>query len=164
MLAVVLLQPLPIFAHTYHTSLTRMDYNAEKSLLEITIRVFNHDLRPVLEKVGKRSIDLGSSPGVDDLIRGYFKQNFEIKDKNGLPLEMNWVGKELENDRAFLYFEIPTKEIPEGYSVKNSIFFESFKKQTNLIVLRAEKKKCDLVFVVGDSYKQLSFERTQAGK
>lgn len=152
------LSAMPVLGHTYHTSLTRLDHNSKKGLLEITIRVFIHDLVPVLEKINQRRIDLERSPDIDGMLERYVGQNFEIKDKKDVTQKLSWVGKEMDVDVAFLYFEIATSESPEGYSLKNSIFFESFPQQTNLLVSRSDKKKCDLVFVGGDTFKELSFK------
>lgn len=150
--------PTPVLGHTYHTSLTRLDHNSQKGLLEITIRVFIHDLVAVLEKTSQRRIDLESTKGIDQILTRYIEQNFELKDKKNISQKLKWVGKELDVDVAFLYFEVDMNESLEGYSLKNSIFFESFPQQTNLLVSRSEKKKCDLVFVVGDKFKEISFK------
>ncbi len=148
----------PVKGHTYHTSLTRLDHNSQKGLLEITIRVFIHDLVPVLEKTNQGRIDLERSADIDQILTSYVEQNFELRDKKDISQKLKWVGKELDVDVAFLYFEVAANESPEGYSLRNSIFFESFPQQTNLLVSRSEKKKCDLVFVVGDKFKELSFK------
>lgn len=153
-----LLMAVPAYGHTFHTSLTRLDYKAKKKLVEITMRVFIHDLVPLLEKTDERKIDLEKTPDVDAMIAAYIKRNFEVKDKAGVLQNLVWVGKEMDVDNAFLYFEIPVKESPEGYSVKNTIFFESFPEQTNRLVSRYDRKKCDLVFVSGDEFKELLFK------
>lgn len=158
LICLAFLSVTPVLGHTYHTSLTRLDYNPKKGLLEITIRVFIHDLVPVLEKTNQRRIDLERSPDIDGMLERYVGQNFELKDRKNISQKLKWVGKELDVDVAFLYFEVATSESPEGYSLKNSIFFESFPEQTNLLVSRSDKKKCDLVFVSGDTFKELSFK------
>ena len=140
-------------AHRYHTSLTRMDYNAKEKLVEVSIQLFTHDLVPVLEKYAKKRIDLDKTPDVDKFIFDYLNQNFILKDKNGEAKKLVWVGKELKVDKAFVYIEIPVEESLEGFSLQNTVFFESFPEQTNLVIARFDEKKADLLFKVGDKSK-----------
>ncbi len=153
-----LLAVTPVHGHKFHTSLTRLEHDSKKGLIEITMRVFLHDLVPVLERLNGRRLDMDKPAVVDPLIVSYVSRNFEISDKKGTVQKLVWVGKDVDVDNAFLFFEIASQEGPVGFSVKNSLFFESFPEQTNLLVSRFEKKKCDLVFVVGDKMKELSFK------
>ncbi len=146
---------LPSGFHTYHTSLTRIDYNDKEKLIEISIQLFTHDLEPVLEKFSKKRVDLGKTPEIDRLILKYLDENFVIADKKGNVLKLEWVGKELQADTIFIYVEVPLKESFEGFKIKNSIFFESFPEQTNLVIARFDGKKADLLFKVGDKFKEI---------
>ncbi len=146
----------PTSAHRYHTSLTRMDYNEKEKLVEITIQLFTHDLVPVLEKRAKKSIELEKTPDIDKIILEYLSQNFILKNKKGEAQTLNWVGKELEVDTAYVYVEIPMSESPEGLTLQNTIFFESFAEQTNLVTSRFDAKKSDLLFVAGDKFKEIT--------
>jgi len=145
-----------VSAHRYHTSLTRMDYNEKEKLVEITIQLFTHDLVPVLEKRSKKPVDLEKTPEIDRLILEYLNQNFVLKDKKGEAQKLNWVGKELQVDTAYVYVEIPLSESLQGAQLQNSIFFESFAEQTNLVTSRFDGKKSDLLFVAGDKFKEIT--------
>jgi hypothetical protein len=145
-----------VSAHRFHTSLTRMDYNEKEKLVEITIRLFTHDLVPVLEKRTKKSIDLEQTPEIDKILLEYLSRNFILKDKSGAEQKLNWVGKEIETEALIIYVEIPLNETPEGASLQNTIFFESFAEQTNLVDARFDGKKSDLLFVAGDKFKEIS--------
>ncbi len=123
-------------AHRYHTSLTRMDYNREEKLVEVSMRLFTHDLERVLEKQTKRRIDLEKTAKIDELVFDYLKANFILKDKNGSIKNLVWVGKELDVDKISVYIEIPLEEKPENFSLRNTVFFESFSEQTNLVTVR----------------------------
>jgi len=145
----------PSTLHTYHTSLTRMNYNKEEKLVEVTIQLFTHDLMPTLEKRRKKQIDLGKTPDVDKFIQTYLDENFVLKDKNGELKKLVWVGKEIKADTVFVFVEIPLSKDFGGYSLQNTIFFESFPEQTNLVVARFGAKKADLLFKVGDKFKTI---------
>lgn len=130
-----------------------MDYNANEKLVEITIQLFTRDLVPVLEKQTKKSIDLEKTPEIDKILLDYLSRNFVLKNTKGEAQKLNWVGKELKVDTAYVYIEIPLPESLEGASLQNTIFFESFPEQTNLLIARFENKKIDLLYKVGDKFK-----------
>jgi hypothetical protein len=143
-------------AHRYHTSLTRIDYNEKEKLLEISMQVFTHDLVPALEQKARKRIDLEKTPDADRLIQDYLAENFVLKNKNGDAEKLNWIGKQLEVDSVWLYFEIPWNETLEGANLQNSLFFEMFPEQANLVVARFAGKKADLVFKAGDKFKEIT--------
>ena len=145
---------LTVEAHTFHTSLTRMDYNAKDKLFEITIQLFVHDLSPVLEKRMKKRVDLEKTPELDKEILKYLGENFVLQNKNGETKKLEWVGKEFETDMIVVYVEIPFDESFEGLKLQNTIFFESFPEQTNLVVGLVGEKKTDMIFKSGDKFKE----------
>ncbi|MCU1290444.1 MAG: hypothetical protein JWN60_2673 [Acidobacteria bacterium] len=145
-------------AHTFHTSLTRIDYNAKDKLAEISIQLFTHDLVPALERFAKKSIDLEKTPDIDKLILQYLEANLILKDAKGAAKKLVWVGKEQKIDIIYVYVEIPLEKDFEGYTLQNTVFFETFKKQANLVVARYNEKKVDLLYKVGDIEKLISPE------
>ncbi|HEX8636616.1 MAG TPA: DUF6702 family protein [Pyrinomonadaceae bacterium] len=143
-------------AHTFHTSLTRMDYNAKEKLVEISIQLFTHDLVPALERFTKKNVDLEKTPDLDKMILRYLDINFVLKNRKGEPQKLVWVGKEQRVDTAYVYVQIPLDEDFGDYTLQNTIFFESFPKQANLVVARYSDKKTDLLYKIGDREKQIS--------
>jgi hypothetical protein len=144
-----------VSAHRYHTSLTRMDYNEKEKTVEISIQLFTHDLVPVLEQKAGKRVDLEKTPEADKLVLDYLNENFIFKNKTGESQKLRWVGKELEVDAVWVYVEISTAENLSGANLQNSILFESFPEQTNLVVARFGGKKADLMFKVGDKFKEI---------
>ena len=142
-------------AHTYHTSLTRMDYDAKEKSIEISIQLFVHDVNPMLEKRLKKQVDLGKTAEVDGELFKYLQENFVFQNKSGETQKLKWVGKEFENDMVFVYVEIPFAEDLTGVKLQNTVFFESFPEQTNLVVAHFADKKIDLLFKGGDKFKDL---------
>ena len=133
-----------------------MDFNEREKTVEISIQIFTHDLVPALERRAKKRIDLEKTPDVDKLILEYLNENFVLRDKNGAPKKLVWVGKQLEVDAVWVYVEAAAPEGLTGASLQNSILFESFPEQTNLVVARFGGKKGDLVFKVGDKFKEIA--------
>lgn len=146
--------------HTYHTSFTRIDYNRQEKLLEITIKVFAHDLMPTLKKRFGMATDLETTKDIDQILQKYLAEKFVFKTKSGELKKLNWIGKELEPELVFFYVEIPFEEDLEGAELKNSLFFETFSEQVNLINIRDGKNKADLAFKIGDEFKKISKNTT----
>lgn len=133
-----------------------MDYNAQGKLAEISIQLFAHDLVPALERFGKKSVDLEKTPDIDKLILKYLDANFVLKNKKGEAKKLVWVGKEQQTDTVYVYVEIPMNEDFDGYTLQNTIFFDVFRRQVNMLVARYNGKKADLLFKVGDREKPIS--------
>jgi hypothetical protein len=141
--------------HRYHTSLTQIDYNEKEKLAEITIQLFTHDLVPTLEREAKKKIDLEKTPDVDKLILEYLNKKFVLKGSDDQEKKLNWVGKELEVDVVFVFVETALPEGLSGIRLLNTIFFEDYPEQTNLVAVRSAGKKSDLLFVIGDKFKEI---------
>lgn len=133
-----------------------MDYNAKEKLAEITVQLFTHDLVPALERFTKKNVDLEKTPDLDKIILRYLDANFVLKNKKGETKKLVWIGKEQRVDTIYVYVQIPLDEDFGDYFLQNTIFFESFPKQANLVVARYGEKKADLLYKIGDGEKRIS--------
>ncbi|MGI8668800.1 MAG: DUF6702 family protein [Aridibacter sp.] len=159
LVVVILMLAVNSFAaskHEYHTTFTTIDYNTEENLLEISIQVFAHDLLPNLERKYKKGIDLENTKDVDQILENYLAEKFVFKTKSNQIKKFKWIGKELETEVVRFYVEIPFDEELEGAEMQNTLFFESFREQVNLVHFKYQDKKADLVFKVGDSFKKIT--------
>lgn len=146
-------------AHRYHTSLTKIEYNPRSESAEITIDLFTHDLEKVLGRIAGKKIDIDKSDEADRVLQNYLRAHFEIKDKNGATLEPAWVGTESKADMTTVYMELAGARDFEGFTVKNTIFFETFREQTNLVTLKFGERKIDLLFKAGDKFKEVKAKK-----
>jgi len=142
--------------HRFHTTLTRIDYNAADKIYEITIQVFTHDLVATIERRGNKKIDPEKTADVDKLIQDYLNENFVLTDKKGAAKILKWIGKEVETDSIRIYVETPATENLEGFKLQNTLFFDNYPEQSNLVVCRYDGKKADLLFKVGDKAKEIT--------
>lgn len=149
----------PLGLHTYHTSLTRIKYDEKEKLVEISVQLFTHDLTPTLERRAKKQIDYEKSTDIDKIIFDYLNEKFVLKDKNGSVKKLVWVGKEVEVDTVYVYVETASAEDLESHSLQNTLFFESFPEQTNLVTVRSGEKKADLLFKAGEMFKEIKFSK-----
>ncbi|MDQ4122301.1 MAG: hypothetical protein M3209_12750 [Acidobacteriota bacterium] len=149
------LLPSPAGAHTFHTSLTRMDYNAEGKTVEITIQVFAHDLETAIEKRAGKRVNLEKSPDSKKLILDYLNNRFALKNKTGETKQLSWVGKEQSADSVWIYVEAKSPEGVENATLENRLFFELHNDQVNLVTCRFSGKKQDFAFKPGDGAKKI---------
>lgn len=144
-------------AHTFHTTLTRIDYNTKEKTAEITVQLFTHDLEGFLEKRTGKRLNFEKTPETEGLIFAYLKENWTLKNKKGVTKTLGWVGLKQETDTAWLYFETKMPEGLNGATLQNRMFFEMYDDQVNLLIAKDGDKKADLVFKVGDRFKELVF-------
>ncbi len=142
-------------AHTFHTSLMRLEYNTKEQNVEISIQVFAHDLETILSKRAGKSIRLDKSPDDAPLILAYLQATFVIKNRDGQTKKLAWVGMESEADAVMLYVETKMPEGVGGAQVRDGIFFDLQEDQINLVNARYNGKRSDLVFKPGDGFKPL---------
>ena len=142
------------FAHKYHTSVTRLEYNAEDSSVEITIQTFTDDIEAILSKRTGKTIRLDASKDSGRLVLDYLRDAFELRagDAN---LELQWVGLEMKGGTAWLY--VLTK-LPGGFSkasLRNALLFDLFEDQVNIVNVLNNGKKRSLVFRRGGDMQEL---------
>jgi hypothetical protein len=142
-------------AHTFHTTLTKIDYNEKDKTAEISIRIFTHDLKPTLEKIAKKDIDFEKTKDVDKLIFAYIQKNFVLKNKNDEQKPIKWVGFEFAVDTVYVYLEASLPEGLENLHLQNSLFFEHYAEQSNLVICKFADRKADLAFKVGDKFLEI---------
>ena len=98
---ILLLIIFPFFlsvAHKYYVSVTQIEYVKEKNSLQIIARIDVDDLELTLQERFDKSINLTSTdekPSVDDYIKKYLKQKFEIK-INTKEVNFKFIGKDYE--------------------------------------------------------------------
>jgi hypothetical protein len=156
------LLPSSVGAHTFHTSLARIDYNAETKTAEISIQVFAHDLETALERARGKRVNLEKTPDIEKIIVKYLGERFVLKNKNGEVKKLTFVGKEQSADAVWLYVETAMPESLENASLDNRLFFELHNDQVNLVTARGDGKKQDFVFKPGDARAQEIFARANS--
>ena len=158
------LLPSPVAAHTFHTSLTRIDYNSEEKTTAITIQCFAHDLETALGKRAGTRVNREKSKEAGQLILGFLGERFALKNKSGETKTLNFVGKEQSADAVWLYLETPMPEGLSGATLENTIFFDLANDQVNLVTCRFDGKKNDFAFNPNDKPKVLIEENAATKK
>jgi hypothetical protein len=142
-------------AHTFHTSLTRIEFNAEEQSVEVTIQLFTHDLEEALSRRGGRRVMLDRTPDADKLTLSYIQDYLKLKDKKGNLMSFSWVGMEPEADAVLVYVEAKMPEGIRGGHLKNQLLFDLVEDQVNITNLRNGEARTDAVFRPGDDFKEI---------
>ncbi len=140
-------------AHTFHTSLMEMEYNAQNQSVEIAVQVFAHDLETILSRRAGRRVRLDRNSDAQALVFAYLREALNIRNREGQEKRLAWVGMESKADAVWLYVEAKMLEGLAGAQVRDRIFFDLLDDQVNLIHLKYEGRKADLVFKPGDGFK-----------
>ncbi len=155
LLLLTLLLSVSANAHTFHTTLARVEYNKEEQLAEITIQVFTHDIVDVLSRRSGKKILLDKTPDVEKFVLEYVREKFQIKNGKGEIKVLTWVGLEQETETTWLYVEAKMSEGLSGAEFQNKLFFELFSDQVNFIHFKSDGRKADLIFKPGDNFKTI---------
>lgn len=138
--------------HDFHTSITRMDFNAKEKSFEISIRVFTDDFEKALSKDNNgQKIAVLNNDKNDPLVEKYIRKHFALLNSQKQRKNYSYVGKEQEADATWIYIEIPMQEAITGFSVQNSIMHDLFEDQINLVNLNYQGQKKSYIFKKDES-------------
>jgi hypothetical protein len=121
--------------HKFYVSVTEIVYNEKSESLQIISRVFIDDLEDLLQTRYDKNIKLGKSNEtamVPDLLKKYLNEKIQVQ-LDGRLVEVNFLGKEYEDDMLLLYLEIPKIKSFKKITVKNALLTDMFSEQKNLV-------------------------------
>jgi hypothetical protein len=121
--------------HKFYVSVTEIVYNEKSESLQIISRVFIDDLEDLLQTRYDKNIKLGKgneTAMVPDLLKKYLNEKIEVQ-LDGKLVEVNFLGKEYEDDMLLLYLEIPKVKSFKKITVKNALLTDMFNEQKNLV-------------------------------
>jgi|CXWL01.1.fsa_nt_gi hypothetical protein len=135
LLAALLLSARPVTPHPFHVSVVEIEHNAIAKTLEISCKIFTDDFEAVLAKNYKTKVDLVNSPNkseMDTLVKKYLLSHLSLK-AGGKELVLNYLGFENENEAAYGYIEAENAVSVNKLEITNSILFDKFDDQVNII-------------------------------
>lgn len=129
--------------HDFHVSISRIDYNQESKMLEITLRVFTDDMSAGLDEFTGQKLNFGTameSPNVTEKLHEYLKERFNLQ-VDGKAVKYKYLGKEMEDDATWIYLESEKCKPSKSIQVTNSVLTELFDDQGNIIHINIRGKK-----------------------
>jgi hypothetical protein len=119
--------------HPFHVGVTEITFDEEEKALQISQRMFSDDLEKGIKSAYDISFDIvaASETKRDSLVLQYLNDYFKIKQhKKRLPIR--YLGSEMEEEALWIYFEVPV-ENTSGLTLRNTLLFNEFKDQQNLV-------------------------------
>jgi len=145
--------------HKFYMAIYQVNYATEKKMLQITSRIFLDDLNQALEKKYGKPFFLGSekeTPESIDFLKRYFNEKLVIK-INGKEKQINFLSKELDNDVLVCYLNCRDINKIKTIEIVNSMLFESFLEQQNILHFSAFGKKNSFLFTANNTKQVLKY-------
>lgn len=132
--------------HEYYISI--MDGERVKGDFQLSVRVDLEDVTTLVKSKYKIIPFLGEENEnikVDSMLVDYLKNHFFViqNQKKYMP---TWVGKEVEEDLLWIYFTLESPELDQPFTMTNTLLFDYFDDQVNVVRLKAEGYKKNAYF------------------
>jgi hypothetical protein len=121
--------------HPLHLSVSDLVLNPQSGSLEISHRIFLDDLEDALKEYTGQPIDLTNPKDpqyAQEMVGRYLQQHFQLH-INGKAVKPQYVGYELEEEAVWAYMEVPGLRQFGSISIQNTLFFDRFTDQLNLV-------------------------------
>lgn len=125
--------------HPFYLGITHLKQNTKTQTLETSVKLFVNDLEETLRKLNSKPIDLINGTNkveLNKLLESYLKSHFKLK-LNGKEMNFSYVGFEIEKDVAWIFVEYKQVKIIKTVEIENSLLYDHFKQQTNIVRLEA---------------------------
>ena len=155
----LLLFILAFSSHKYYLSLTQIEYNKDHKSLEVIINVFMDDVELAINNeydVDMRLTTKEELKGVDEYFQKYLSNNLKFF-INNKAVQYNFIGKEYEGDLVYFYLEIELKEDPLSLKVINTLLFDYFEQQQNVIKFKNGSKRQSKILSIDTNKALLNF-------
>jgi len=136
------------FFHPFFVSVTEINHNARTQSVEVSCRMFYDDLEHALEKDYKQPLDIvkpANKAVLNKLISEYVKKHLSIK-ADGKPLNLSYVGYEIQEDGAWAYFEVKGVQNVKNIQVHDDILNAQHEEQINMlhVIVGGQRKSTQL--------------------
>lgn len=155
-LAVVMLLtglvPVAADAHKFYVSLTTVEHNTAEQSLEITMRLFADDLEEAVARETGKPLTHGQ-PAFEAAVFAVVRRALTVRQADGQPLTLAWVGLENKVDVTWVYVEAPRVPSTTGFTLRDTIFTDLFPEQVNMVHVKDARGRRAIDFRGGDSFK-----------
>lgn len=139
--------------HNFYVSTTSIRFVPDEKSLQITTQVFLDDFESVLQQNGHEKTKLipeVSQQEIDILVEDYLRKNITFKAQEKT-IDFEFLGKVYKNDVLIAYMELKMDSIQSSLSIKNTIFFDYFPDQKNIIHFKFASKRKSFLAVSSKS-------------
>lgn len=133
--------------HKFYVSITKVDYNTEEASLQIITKLFIDDVEKVLNTRYQTNTHLNTkneTPKDRELLKKYILDKLAIT-VNGKPVTLDYLGIEYDIDVVKSYIEVRGVTNLKSIEVENTLLFDEFEEQQNIIHINVKDAKRSLV-------------------
>lgn len=146
-------------AHRFYAAFTQIDLQDKTRTMEITHRLFTHDVEDFLHMEQGNVAHL-SDGEIEGLLKTFVERNFAVFDRTGARLSLTWIAMEYQTDSVHIYQEAPLPDDPSELTIINRLFMDLFEDQKNTVNVAWAKKIRTVIFMKGNGQQKVSFSRT----
>jgi hypothetical protein len=143
----------PAVAHRLEAALSVVEINPSSDTLEITHRLYAHDLEHALE-LGPVGVGYFETPEGQAAIKTYCERQFFISDGQGKALALQFVGAELSGDLLYVYFEAGRYR-GRDLTLDSNLLQDFTEAQVNQVNVRRGGKTVSARFQTGTAAKRI---------
>lgn len=145
--------------HKYYVSVTDIDYVKDQRAIQITARLFLDDFEKLLLERYDLKVSLDKEANTETVnyyIHQYFSKKLVVE-LNGQAAEAIFLGKEIEDDQLYFYFEIANVSEIKKLKITNKLLLDIFDNQQNITHLNVNGTKKSYLLMSGNSTGVLNF-------
>lgn len=150
-------------AHDFHVSVTNAEYNKSSGNLQVTMKVFSEDLEDALSELHQERVSLanaGENEQHDLWLIEYIRDEFVLVSGKDT-LYYDYIGHEIEMDICFIYMEVRSFPAENELFVRNSLFFDRFDDQSNIVNISLGGKVYSVFLDPQNPVKKVQFDQTK---
>ena len=140
--------------HKFYVSVTQVVYNEATKTIELSSRIFIDDLEKALQKKHQTKLYLDTPKQhfeAKEFITKYFQDNFLVT-INGKPQPLVLKSLTFENDVLIPVFTTKTIKTIKKISFKNTLLFDTYTEQQNIVHIEIKKVKKSFLSKIDDYY------------
>ncbi|PCI50878.1 MAG: hypothetical protein COB49_03370 [Alphaproteobacteria bacterium] len=146
-------------AHRFYASFTQIDLRQKNRTIEITHRLFTHDVEDFLRSKLGNSSSLTNAE-IEPVLKEFVEGSFALFDGQGVRLPLTWVAMDYEIDDVHIYQEAPLPRDLLELTIINRLFMDLFDDQKNTVNVEWNEQIRTRIFVKGNEQQKVSFRGT----
>lgn len=124
------------WAHPFHLSVCDMEYSERDKTIQVSHRIFIDDLENALSRMSEKKVFMHQTDKevIRNLLEKYLEKNFSIQLESG-SADAKFIGYEIDKDVVWCYQETSKLNPFTSIRIKNTVLYEVFDDQQNIIHL-----------------------------
>lgn len=139
-------------AHPLHTTLAQLSYRPADRSVQVALRVFADDFDAAVarEKLTNPAVARAAYPAL-----AYLGANFALQGADRRRIALRFAGTRRQGEVRWIYLRGPAPAGLAGGAIRNTLMFNFFDDQVNIVQTTIGKRKKSMLFTSGDGAKPL---------